>query len=129
LAYNYGYAAGLYALHYSKSVGVSSNVWWLDVETDNTWSTVTGQNRDSLSGEYDALKAGGVRYVGVYSTTAQWDGLTGNWINQWASWGATTWPTAKQARTYCTGHEFTGGPSLLMQYLPTNSDLDHDVAC
>jgi len=127
LAYNYGYNAGLYALSYQKSQGVTARAYWLDVETDNTWSTDTIQNRNSLQGEADALNKFGA-VLGVYSTTAQWDAITGDWINDWPSWGATTWTTATQAETYCTGHEFTGGRSVLMQYLPPDS-LDHDVTC
>jgi len=129
LAYNYGYNAGLYAIDAAKSVGVSSATWWLDVETSNTWNTNVVQNQNSLQGEYDAFVANGATTVGVYSTTAQWQSITGSWHNNWPSWGATTWTTAKQAQTYCTGHEFTGGTSYLMQYLPKNSKVDQDVAC
>lgn len=129
LAYNYGYNAGLYALNAAKSAGVSSTTWWLDVETGNTWNTDVVQNQNSLQGEYDALAANGVTTLGVYSTTAQWQSITGGWKNNWPSWGATTWTTAKQAQTYCTGHQFTGGPSYLMQYLPKHTKVDYDVAC
>ena len=129
LAYNYGYNAGLYALNAAQSAGVSSTTWWLDVETANTWNKVVVQNQNSLQGEYDALMQSGVTIVGVYSTTAQWKSITGGWQNNWPSWGATTWTTAQQAQTYCTGHEFTGGTSYLMQYLPANSSVDYDVAC
>jgi hypothetical protein len=129
LAYNYGYNAGLYALGAAQSAGVSSSTWWLDVETANTWNKDVVQNQQSLQGEYDALVNSGVTTVGVYSTTAEWKSITGGWQNKWPSWGATTWTTAKQAQTYCTGHEFTGGPSYLMQYLPPNAAVDYDVAC
>jgi hypothetical protein len=129
LAYNYGYNAGLYALNAARSAGVSSATWWLDVETSNTWNKNVIQNQNSLQGEYDAFVANGATTVGVYSTTAQWQSITGAWQNNWPSWGATTWTTAKQAQTYCTGHQFTGGPSYLMQYLPPNANLDYDVAC
>lgn len=127
-AYDYGYNAGLYAYGAALSLGITSPTWWLDVETDNTWSSNTTQNKNSLQGEHDALIAEGATTVGVYSTTAQWDGLTGSWENDWPSWGATTWTTASQAATYCTGHEFTDGPSYLMQFTPT-SELDQDYAC
>lgn len=128
LAYNYGYNAGQYAFNYAQSTGVYSNTWWLDVETMNTWISDTAQNQNSLQGETDALKDAGVVTVGVYSTTAQWGTITGGWQNGLPSWGATTWTTAKQAAKYCTGHEFTGGPSYLMQYTPKRS-LDQNVAC
>ncbi len=126
LAYNYGYNAGLYALNYARGQNVSASVWWLDVENGNTWNADTTQNRNSLQGEYDALVANGVTTVGVYSTTAQWDSITGTWLNSWPSWGATTVSTAKQAATFCTGHRFTGGPTELIQYSGT---LDRDYAC
>jgi hypothetical protein len=127
VAYNYGYNAGLYAVNYAQSQGVWSNTWWEDVETMNTWMTDAVQNQQSLLGERDALAAAGVTTIGAYSTTAQWGAITGGWQNLWPSWGATTWRTAKQAATYCTGHQFTGGPSYLMQY--RGRYLDEDVAC
>ena len=126
LAYNYGYNAGLDALNYAASQGVHATAWWLDVETGNTWNTNTTQNRNSIQGERDALVSNGATTVGIYSTTAQWNEITGTWLNGWPNWGATTWRTAKQAKTYCTGHEFTGGPTYLIQFTGT---LDQDYAC
>lgn len=126
LAYNYGYNAGLYALNYANSLNIHASAWWLDVETGNTWNSDTTQNRNSLQGEYDALIANGVTTVGVYSTTYQWDTITGTWLNNWPNWGATTVRTASQAAKYCTGHQFTGGPTYLIQFSGT---LDQDYAC
>jgi len=128
-AYNYGYSAAQDALSYAQSQRLSSSKWWLDVETTGTWTKDALQNQKSLQGTYDALVASGATTVGAYSTTAQWQSITGGWKNNWPSWGATTWSTAAQAQTYCTGHEFTGGPSLLMQYVGRQSKLDQDVAC
>ena len=87
------------------------------------------QNRQSLQGELDAFKTNGATLVGFYSTTAQWNSITGTWKNGLPSWGATTWSTSTQALTYCTGHQFTGGTSYLMQYKPKGSKVDYDVAC
>jgi len=128
IAYNYGYNAGLYAYAAASSVGVHASTWWLDVETMNTWTSDPLQNQSSLQGETDALKANGVSTVGIYSTTAQWGTITAGWKNGLPSWGATTWKTAKQAATYCTGHQFTGGPSYLMQYTAVRG-IDQDYAC
>ena len=128
-AYNYGYNAARDALSYASAQGLTSSKWWLDVETTNTWNQDSLQNQKSLQGEFDAISASGATTVGVYSTTAQWQNITGSWQNNWPSWGATTWTSAKQAQTYCTGHQFTGGPSLLMQYKSRQSKLDQDVAC
>jgi hypothetical protein len=126
LAYNYGYNAGLDALNYANAQGVHSSTWWLDVETENTWNGNTTQNQNSLQGESDALRANGVTTVGAYSTTAQWGTITGGWQNGWPNWGATTWTTAKQAAKYCAGHQFTGGPTYLIQF---TGKLDQDYAC
>ena len=128
-AYNYGVNAAKDALAYAQAQGVSSAKWWLDVETSNTWNKDTVQNQKSLQGELDTLTANGAAVGGVYSTTAQWNSITGSWQNNWPSWGATTWTTAAQAQTYCTGHQFTGGPSLLMQYKSKQSKVDQDLAC
>jgi hypothetical protein len=126
LAYNYGYSAGLYALSYASGQHVSASTWWLDVETSNTWNSDTTQNRNSLQGEYDALLANGVTAVGVYSTTYQWDTVTGTWLNNWPNWGATVVNSASKAARFCTGHQFTGGPTVLIQY---TGSLDRDYAC
>lgn len=129
IAYNYGYNQGIYAYNYAANSGVHATTWWLDVENMNDWTSDTLQNQNSLLGEHDALSASGATTVGAYSTTAQWNNITGYWHNGWPSWGATTWTTASQAQTYCTGHQFTGGQSLLMQYKSKKSLVDQDVAC
>jgi hypothetical protein len=128
-AYSYGFSAAQSSISYARSQGLNSSRWWLDVETMNSWSSDVLQNQKSLQGQHDAILGSGVPMVGVYSTTAQWQSITGGWKNNWPSWGATTWTTAKQAATYCTGHQFTGGSSLLMQYRSHQSKLDQDVAC
>lgn len=128
-AYEYGYNAAVDALAYADSQNVTSDRWWLDVETENSWNADVMQNRQSIQGAYDALIAHGATMVGVYSTTYQWGEITGGWKNNWPSWGATTWTTAKQAAKYCKGHEFTGGPSLLMQFKAKRASVSQDVAC
>jgi hypothetical protein len=128
-AYMYGYRAAQDALRYANAMGVGSDRWWLDVETENTWNTDTQLNRQSIQGAYDALASHGATLIGVYSTTYQWGEITGGWQTGWPSWGATTWTSAKQAAKYCKGHEFTGGPSLLMQFKNRRSSVSQDVAC
>jgi len=128
LAYNYGYNGAMYAYNYAINQGVTSETWWLDVETMNSWTGDFEQNKQSLQGQIDYLKTQQkIPTVGIYSTTYQWGIITGGWQNNLPSWGATTWATAKQAMTYCKGHEFTGGPSYLMQF--QSKSVDQDVAC
>jgi hypothetical protein len=126
-AYNYGYGAGRDALAVAATAGVHGATWWLDVENGNTWSTVTAQNRASLQGEYDALRKGGVAVVGAYSTTAQWNAITGSWLNGWPNWGSTVLTSASLAATYCTGHRFTGGQTWMIQF--RGATYDEDVTC
>lgn len=128
-AYNYGKNAAVDAVAYAGSKGVSSNRWWLDVETENTWDADVMLNRQSLQGAYDALRAHGASLIGAYSTTYQWNEITGGWKNSWPNWGASTWTTAKQAAKYCKGHEFTGGPTLLIQFRSKQSNVSQDIAC
>src|SRR3954470_12200228 len=128
-AYNYGSNAAKDALSYAASQGIGSSKWWLDVETSNTWNADTRQNQKSLQGAYDALVASGATTVGAYSTTAQWQTITGGWQNNWPSRGPTTWTTRRNGQSLCTGHQFTGEPSLLMQYKSKQSKIDQNVAC
>lgn len=93
-AYKYGFNAGMYALNYAKNQGVNTDKWWLDVETMNIWSSNTAENQQSLQGTYDAIATTNPTLIGAYSTTAQWQTITGGWKNNWPSWGATTWSTA-----------------------------------
>lgn len=125
-AYKYGFNAGLDAIATANAAGVTSDRWWLDVETGNTWNDNTALNRQSLQGEYDALVQNGAKMVGVYSTTAQWGTITGGWLNKWYNWGATIVRKASQAAQYCKGHEFTGGQTLLIQF---KGSIDQDYAC
>ncbi len=127
LAYNYGYNAGLAAYDAAAAAGLSSGMWWLDVESDNTWNDDAIQNRNSLQGEHDALTARGATTVGVYSTTSTWQSITDDWQNSWPNWIGSDDPASAQGRQACTGHQFTGGPTLVVQ-----SDLhrmDRDIAC
>jgi len=127
LAYNYGYNAGLAAHDAATAAGVVSDVWWLDVEVANTWNDDVNQNRNSLQGEYDALTSRGVLTVGVYSTNPYGQTITGSWHNGWPNWLATADAASSQGRQACTAYEFTGGPTLIVQFDPHR--IDRDVAC
>lgn len=127
LAYNFGFNAGKYAVEYAASQGVHAAMWWLDVETENSWSDNVQLNRASIQGEADAIK----RYtvvatVGAYSYPGQWDRITGTWRPGWPNWSATGSLERGDALSFCNGHNFTGGPTWLAQYTVR---LDQDYAC
>ncbi|MCE5290467.1 MAG: hypothetical protein LLG14_14670 [Nocardiaceae bacterium] len=129
LAYNYGFAAGLHAFKTALDSKIVSDKWWLDVETDNDWTKNYAQNRASIQGTYDALKKRGISTVGVYSTPSLWWQITGGWKPGWPNWVAMGSNSAKHAKQFCNGKEFTGGPTLIVQYIPPRPYLDHNVAC
>lgn len=114
------------------SDAVSGYQWWLDVETVNSWQTGTqGQamNTADLEGMVAALT--NAPLVGVYSTSSQWDTITGgtpssstlSGLAQWVP-GAKTLSQAEQACTTATS--FTGGPIAITQW---RGNPDNDYAC
>ncbi|MGB8020021.1 MAG: hypothetical protein WCF04_02205 [Candidatus Nanopelagicales bacterium] len=140
-AFVYGYAK---AYDNATIRGVSnpaSFIWWLDVETENSWTGDKAANRAVIEGmtHYyrDVLHAAG---VGIYSTGYQWTKIMGNLgpvtsgsspagpsnLNGLPSWiaGATT---LEGAQANCRATPLTGGRVTVTQYL--KDDLDHNYAC
>lgn len=115
----------------------ASYVWWLDVETENTWKT-TGtvfayqSNAAVLEGMTAYFKQQGVR-VGLYSTAAQWSQIVGKSVginsnlNKLPNWrpGGASLKTAKDA---CKAAPLTaGGTVVLTQFV--SRGLDYNYAC
>jgi hypothetical protein len=106
--------------------------WWLDVETANTWQSNTTMNVADLQGMIAALQGAGVTTVGVYSTSSQWDSITGgtatsasgslyaipNWIP-----GASS---LAEAQANCALPSFTGGVVAVTQW---TGSPNNDYAC
>ncbi len=128
LAYNYGFASAEYALMYADSQNVSANTWWLDVETENSWSDNKADNRASIQGAIDAINRGSffTPTVGIYSTPHQWKEITGGWKNQLPAWIGTGSEDRKDAISACSDEPFTGGTTELTQYI---LEIDHDYSC
>jgi hypothetical protein len=114
--------------------------WWLDVETGNSWQSLTplytgtpaglqqayANDTAALQGAVAYLQAQGVAKVGFYSTGYQWGQITGgaqfpdspNWVAGFSS--------ATSAVAGCTiANSFTGGPVALTQYQAKGYDADH----
>lgn len=129
-AYNYGWnSAGDAFTTASNAVGgatAASRVWWLDVETANSWDGTTAANAAAIQGFIDALNAHGVAVVGIYSTILQWRGLTSGYsLPQAPNW-ISSGPDVSRALSYCT-QTMTGGPVWLVQvYIDSRSG---DYAC
>jgi hypothetical protein len=127
LAYNYGYNATLYALNYASSQDEHTNLWWLDVETSNSWTSHPLINRASLQGAIDALsRQTFLSTVGFYSSPSQWASITGSWHNNVPAWLATGAIDSRAAALGCTEQSFNGGQIRLSQY---TQGLDKNYAC
>ena len=125
-AYNYGWNAASHAFAYATSQHAVATVWWLDIETANTWSTNLAANNADIQGMIDYLHSQSVT-VGVYSTAFQWNQITGGKALLVPNWVAGA-SSASQAVTWCSSSKsFTGGIVSMVQY-PAGS-YDGDVAC
>lgn len=111
-------------------------VWWLDVETGNTWQSgsteALARNAAALEGWVSHYQFKGAK-VGVYSTSYQWGQIVGgtvattsnlNGLDNWIP-GAKTLRGAKQN---CSKTPFTAGSKVtITQYVSNN--LDYDYSC
>lgn len=107
--------------------------WWLDVETDNSWSATDLQtNLADLQGMVDYFHGIGVLQVGLYSTSYQWGQIVGTANTGTSLDGLNSWlPGArsqKAAKSNCSLPALTaGGRVTVTQYV--SSDLDYDYSC
>ena len=144
-AFQYGWERATQDMQWlaqSATTGVTLNpadyVWWLDVETGNSWETGTAglaNNAADLQGMVAAFASATGQspavITGVYSTSSQWNQITGtptgtpagnlaglpNWIP-----GART---ASGAASNCGLAPFTGGAVVLTQWFGKPFDGDH----
>jgi hypothetical protein len=119
----------------ATGVGVASTAsayrWWLDVETANSWETGTtglADNVADLQGMVAAFETGAAT-VGIYSTTSQWNQITGGSKDGNLS-GLPDWiPGARRlsgAQANCSLAGFTG-PITITQWF--GKPYDGDYAC
>lgn len=115
----------------------SAYIWWLDVETENTWklggSAFDYQSNVAVLEGMTAHFASKNARVGLYSTGPQWNQIVGNAVsansnlNNLPNWrpGGANLSTAKQA---CTASPLTsGGKIVITQYISKN--LDYNYSC
>lgn len=148
-AYNYGWHAAENALRTAtESIGASASsvVWWLDVETANSWNGTPAANAADIQGSIDYLRSQGVPMVGIYSTSYQWGVITGGYSTATANQYLQAWSGAfvpsnpigqspdwmaglsslKRAQANCTS-SFSGGATVLTQY--RSAGFDGDYVC
>lgn len=125
-AYNYGYKTARDAFAYAKTQGVlSASTWWLDIETESTWSEDKAMNAVVIGAAIDFLKSEQVT-IGIYSTRHQWSLIAGDFrpgLPNWVGGGS----SLADARLLCATGAFGGGEVQLVQY--PGAIGSNDYAC
>lgn len=130
-AYMFGYAMAYDDVNHRGVSDAAHHIWWLDVETGNSWSPDRAANAADLEGMTAYLQSIGAE-VGIYSTTYQFREIAGtvgpgsnlNKLNSWIA-GATS---RASARAYCSSPPLTsGGTVALTQF--TAGRFDYDYPC
>ncbi|HVU72098.1 MAG TPA: hypothetical protein VHE83_03990 [Mycobacteriales bacterium] len=124
---NAGAAEALDALRTLASTGWETDLLWADVELRSTQPWLSGQRRANraLLAAFDAtLRKAGVR-AGYYSTSFQWQRITGGWSPPAGSpeWYAIGTGGVPALRAGCT-HSFAGGPTAITQSVWGQHDVD-----
>ncbi|CAI3797289.1 hypothetical protein [Pseudarthrobacter sp. MM222] len=128
-SYMYGYAKAYDDATIRGISNPAAYMWWLDVETGNSWSTDTGANRADLEGMAAFFASIGAR-TGLYSTRTQWAQIVGavpsaSNLYTLPSWlaGASSLALAKRK---CSDAPLTGGGKVtLTQYVSGGFDYNH----
>jgi len=120
----------------AQSAGVdttpSDYMWWLDVETVNSWDSSNLQNnRADLEAMVTYFQSRGIT-VGVYSISSMWSTIVGTVpsdsnLNGLRSWipGATD---QNGAQSNCSLPSLTSGGSVSLTQFTTNN-FDYDYSC
>lgn len=129
--FNYNYVTGTGANSYGYTQqGISfSGMWWLDVETGNSWSTTDPSlNSETLQGVVDELTGLSHLPVGAYSTSYQWDQIAGaNPVGGLtAIWIATGQRSSRKVTDHCTDGFDGFSRGWLVQWV---GRVDYDVSC
>jgi hypothetical protein len=137
--YNYGYNAAKDSYAYATGEGVSSSLWWLDIEEANSWSDDPTVNGATIQGAIDYLNSKNIR-VGIYSVPFMWENIAGTYVPTQTLGGlATTIPTwfpigittlVGAINTCSTISSFIpGSPVWIVQYEADSTAVDQNVAC
>jgi hypothetical protein len=130
-AYVYGWARAYDDAALRGVIDPTSYLWWLDVETENTWQADRVANRADLEGMTAYFQSIGAR-VGLYSTGRQWSQIVGEVPSNSNLYTLPSWlagaRTLSGAKSNCSLDPLTGGGTVtLTQYVSAN--LDHNYSC
>lgn len=117
------------------SSNASDYIWWLDVETENTWqsgsSDALARNRATLEAMTSYFQEKSAK-TGLYSTSYQWGQIAGGVSSASNLFTLDSWlagaRTQKSAQTNCKNLPLVaGGKVVLSQYV--SAGLDYDLSC
>jgi hypothetical protein len=129
-AYIYGYSmAQADYRRVSDALSRVPGLWWLDVETSNTWQPDVVANAASLSGMVDYFRSQNLD-VGLYSTPYQWNKIAGATAPTSDLAGLPSWLAGSSyfgASAACERSSLTpNGRVAMVQYV---MHLDNDYSC
>ena len=113
----------------------ASYLWWLDVETTNTWQSGSAEalqrNAATLEGMVAYFSSVGAT-TGLYSTNYQWDTIAGTVDTKSSLYSLNSWMagarTLSGAQSNCKNLPLVaGGAVVLSQYV--SRGLDYDISC
>lgn len=130
-AYMYGYARAYDDVNSRGVTSPTSYRWWLDIETESTWSKTQASNVADIEGMAAYFTKVGAS-VGIYSTNAQWKTIAGtvsstsplSTLPNWIALGTTTLATAQAA---CSGAPLMRGKITMTQYI--SGGFDYNNSC
>ncbi|WP_284979330.1 hypothetical protein [Arthrobacter sp. fls2-241-R2A-200] len=130
-SYMYGYAKAYDDANIRGVSSPASFIWWLDVETGNSWSADKAANRADLEGMAAYFSSIGAT-TGIYSTSSQWSQIAGSTPTSSPLYTARSWlagaSSLTSAKRMCSAAPLTGGGKVtLTQYV--SSGLDYDYSC
>ncbi|MFP3461657.1 hypothetical protein R5O87_12465 [Arthrobacter globiformis] len=128
-AYMYGYAKAFDDAYLRTISEPGTYLWWLDVETGNSWSGDRNANRADLEGMADFFHSIGAR-VGIYSSARQWGQIVGEVGSASSLYSLPSWlagaHTAAEAEDMCSAEPLTaGGNVALTQFVADGFDHNH----
>ncbi len=129
-AYIYGYSMAQADYRRVRATLVQvPGLWWLDVETSNTWQPDVAANAASISGMVDYFKSKHLD-VGLYSTSYQWNKIAGATPATSNLAGLPSWLAGGSyagAPADCEKNPLTpNGRVAMVQYV---MHLDNDYSC
>lgn len=129
-AYMYGYAKAFDAAYVRGVTKPGDYFWWLDVETENSWSENKDANRTVLEGMTDFFHSINAKGVGLYSTSLQWHRIVGDVSSSSNLYPLPSWLAgslnAEGAAAACSRRPLTGGGTVvLIQFIHQGLDFNH----